>query len=196
VQTLLLHVAEFEEAGQLILRNRTEGNQPARFSLRRLEILRDETLEDPVAQDVESQFAAVQRPPSETSNRQPLPIEAIQPSSAQAIVRLLGDPEREDQAMIILPTDTGAAMNLPAGRGSVSRVIIHLHVIEGEASVALQRRETSNVLVEHRQPPGPPMTRVDLVPDEGDGDLLVIRNTAAAGRATLLVHRIECDWRG
>jgi hypothetical protein len=126
-------------------------------------------------------------------------IQQIRPLGSDAIVRVLGrsdaiNPQDAEQAMIILPAngDAAAVLDLDPSLQREGKIVVHLHVMEGEAMIGLQTRTAGQILAERRESAGGPLTRLEL--DTGaDANLagLVFRNACAAGPATLILHRVE-----
>lgn len=193
VQTLLLHIPEIAEAGNVILRNITAGNQPARIRLHRIEVLCERSTTSPAPDEPALKDEKYERILAQNLVGGSFPISAIKPLGRGAIVRVLTETETNDrdQALIILPAAAAAAVDLAAESDAVRRIALHLHVIEGEATIGFQLPE-GGFTAEHRQGPSEPMTRVDLEATGRGAERLVIRNAAQSGRTTLLVHRAEC----
>jgi hypothetical protein len=180
VREVHAHIKEIGEASQIVFRNLTSDDQPARFRLRGVQLLR----ENPVGTARLSEIRA---------------------NAPDVIVRVLrsrpdraAEPSEECQAMIILPFaaggDAGAVLNLGGAKHGASKIRVHLHVLEGEAAIGLKARATGEVLAESCGRAGLPLTQIDLdVNGTEAAGALVIRNTSLSGPAKLLLHRIECQ---
>jgi hypothetical protein len=178
VQEVHVHIKEIGEASQIVFRNLTSDDQPARFRLRGVQLLR----ENPVGTARLSEIRA---------------------NAPDVIVRVLrsrpdraAEPSEECQAMIILPFaaggDAGAVLDLGGAKRGASKVRVHLHVLEGEAAIGLKARATGEVLAESCGRVGLPLTQIDLDVNGAEAaGALVIRNTSLSGPAKLLLHRIE-----
>jgi hypothetical protein len=167
LQELLVHIPEFADAGKLIIRNVTEGDRPARFRLRAVEVLRDAT--SPAGTAIAD---ANGRPP--------------------AIVRELGD-DANQQRLIILPPAAEAAIrldDLDVATGANS-VLLHLHVIEGEALIELRACGSGEPLARHSQGPSAPFLRVDFAAPGRAPHSVAFRNPVPFSRTVLLLHRLE-----
>jgi hypothetical protein len=206
-QPVFAHIEDIGDASRLILRNATPGDQPARFRLTGIQLLRE-------GPDGAANGTAAVSPtpgdaptpgddnPAAASGSVALRLGDIRPGTRHAIVSILrGAPtgaaaaDTNCQAMIILPAqpeETRAVLDLSGASPAVRRVAVHLHVLEGEAAIGLQASTTGELLTERRERPGAPLTRVDLEPAAASAiGALVIRNASPALRTTLLLHRVE-----
>jgi hypothetical protein len=207
-QQILAYVKELGEASRLILRNVTPGNRPARFRLEAVQLLRETGAEAPVGRaDAANSIVGASLTPEKGDVRAAalesgVQLAEIKPGTSDAIVKILRgesagtDGAMDCQAMIILPArlgETGAVLDLAPQAQTARKIVVHLHVLEGEAAIGLQCRVTGEPLVERHEGPSKPLTRVDLEPiGPADIGTLVIRNVSPAGRAKLMLHRVEC----
>ena len=208
-QQILAYVKEVGEASRLILRNVTPCNRPARFRLEAVQLLREAGAEAQVGRaDAPNGILEVSPTPEKPDVRAAalgsgVRLAEVRPSTSDAIVSILRalpagtDADTDCQAMIILPArlgETGAVLDLAPQPRTARKVVVHLHVLEGEAAVGLQSGTTGEMLVERCEGPGGPLTRIDLeATGPEDIGALVIRNVSSSGAAKLMLHRVECE---
>jgi hypothetical protein len=209
---ILIYVKEMGDASRLILRNITPDNRPARFTIEAVQLLHEDRSEAETPLDqadaavngvVEKLSAPHERDGGAAAFGRAAPrLAHFRPGVPDAIVRILpavpGSVEGADadyQTMIILPAgakETTAVLDLDPPTQAARKIAVHLHVLEGEAVIALQARISGELLVERREAPGPPLTRIDLeAPRTEEIGALVIKNVSASGATKLLLHRVE-----
>jgi hypothetical protein len=176
-------VRDTYRVSELIFRNANEGGVPARFRVRSVRVMRepDEMPDHRLARN-EATIGAE-------------PHHLAGPAFAQAtgaIVRTLGS-ENGSQTIIILPTtpkNLTATIDLPEPLRRKERLVLSLHVIEGEAAIGAFCHSTGRSVSEHRERAGSPFTSLELEIGDTGANSLLFRNLSSTGTTRVLLHGV------
>jgi hypothetical protein len=171
-----MFIKNTSRVGEVVFRNGCQDG-PARFRVRSLQVMREpETapLDDDGGSD--ATLRALDIP--------------------EAIIRMLpgqqatGAAEPPPQTLVILPVGaTPAVIDLDASHQNGGELVLELHVIMGEATIALGPPGGDAVVIEHREPLGVPLTRVHMAVDADVGSLII--SGAADCKTAVLLHSVK-----
>lgn len=202
-QEALLFIEDLGQSGNLVFRNSTPGERPARFTIRQFRLFGEWGAHEefPLVGD---RPVASDEPDAKPGEPAAWPVlSAMHAGSLGAIVRVLAPRDAgsagdaDHQILVVTPAEHGAwggSLDLPAGTGA-GTLTLDLQVIAGAAGIEVRSSVTDDIVAGLRADQGVPFTRVALdIADASGPAALVVRNLSQAGPAKVLIHRLDYSY--